>query len=76
MLFFHPFSFSFITLQSGNQKSPKTNAGGERSATKVEVPSIIELDFSRLHYDTIEAQANGTIVVRETYAEKMIYSCI
>ncbi|XP_042604682.1 sentrin-specific protease 7b isoform X2 [Cyprinus carpio] len=51
--------------QSGNQKSPKTNAGGERSATKVEVPSIIELDFSRLHYDTIEAQANGTIVITD-----------
>ncbi|KAF4097872.1 sentrin-specific protease 7b isoform X2 [Onychostoma macrolepis] len=51
--------------QSGNQKSPKTNAGGERSATKVEVPSIIELDFSRLHYDTIEVQANGTIVITD-----------
>ncbi|XP_043078365.1 sentrin-specific protease 7b [Puntigrus tetrazona] len=51
--------------QSGNQKSPKTNAGGERSATKVEVPSIIELDFSRLHYDTVEAQANGTIVITD-----------
>ncbi|XP_016362969.1 sentrin-specific protease 7-like isoform X2 [Sinocyclocheilus anshuiensis] len=51
--------------QSGNQKSPKTNAGGERSATKVDVPSIIELNFSRLHYDTIEAQANGTIVITD-----------
>ncbi|XP_050951384.1 sentrin-specific protease 7b isoform X3 [Labeo rohita] len=51
--------------QSGNQKSPKTNAGGERSATKVEVPSIVQLDFSRLHYDTFEAQANGTIVITD-----------
>ncbi|XP_067272287.1 sentrin-specific protease 7b isoform X2 [Pseudorasbora parva] len=51
--------------QSGNQKSPKTNAGAERSTTKVEVPSIMELDFSRLHYDTVKAQANGTIVITD-----------
>ncbi|XP_056304112.1 sentrin-specific protease 7b isoform X2 [Danio aesculapii] len=51
--------------QTGNQKSPKTNAGGERSTTKVEVPSIMELEFSRLHYDTIQAQANGTIVITD-----------
>uniref|UniRef100_A0A672TEH9 Sentrin-specific protease 7-like n=1 Tax=Sinocyclocheilus grahami TaxID=75366 RepID=A0A672TEH9_SINGR len=51
--------------QIGNQKSPETNTGGERSKTKVEVPSIIELDFRRLHYDTVEAQANGTIVITD-----------
>lgn len=51
--------------QSGNQKSPKTNAGAERSTTKVEVPSIMELDFSRLHYDTVKAQANGTVVITD-----------
>ncbi|KAL1247048.1 hypothetical protein QQF64_034414 [Cirrhinus molitorella] len=50
--------------QSGNQKSPKTNAGSERS-TKVEVPSIIQLAFTRLHYDTLEAQTNGTIVITD-----------
>ncbi|XP_042568404.1 sentrin-specific protease 7-like [Cyprinus carpio] len=46
-------------------QSPNTNAGGERSKTKVEVPTIIELDFSRLHYDPVEAQANGTIVITD-----------
>ncbi|KAK9967726.1 hypothetical protein ABG768_002103 [Culter alburnus] len=51
--------------QSGNQNSPKTNGGGERSTTKVEVPSIMELDFTRLHYDTVEAKANGTIVITD-----------
>ncbi|XP_052446615.1 sentrin-specific protease 7b isoform X1 [Carassius gibelio] len=58
-------SEGIMDAQSGNQKSPKTNAGGETSATKVEVPSNIELDFSRLHYDTFEAQANGTIVITD-----------
>ncbi|XP_056125693.1 sentrin-specific protease 7b isoform X2 [Rhinichthys klamathensis goyatoka] len=51
--------------QSGNQKSPKAIAGGERSTTKVEVPSIMELDFTRLHYDTVEARANGTVVITD-----------
>uniref|UniRef100_A0A8C1PIX9 SUMO specific peptidase 7b n=1 Tax=Cyprinus carpio TaxID=7962 RepID=A0A8C1PIX9_CYPCA len=56
---------SFINFFLWNQKSPNTNAGGERSKTKVEVPTIIELDFSRLHYDPVEAQANGTIVITD-----------
>lgn len=51
--------------QTGNQKSSKTNVGGERSTTKVEVPSIMELEFSRLHYDTIQAEANGTVVITD-----------
>ncbi|XP_051550809.1 sentrin-specific protease 7b isoform X1 [Myxocyprinus asiaticus] len=51
--------------QAGNQKSPKTNSGDEKSTGKVEVPSIMELPFSTLHYDRVEAQANGTIVITD-----------
>nr|XP_055074050.1 sentrin-specific protease 7b isoform X2 [Misgurnus anguillicaudatus] len=49
--------------QTENQK--KTNTGSEKSMSKVEVPSIMELPFSTLHYDTVEAQSNGTIVITD-----------
>ncbi|XP_065115766.1 sentrin-specific protease 7b isoform X2 [Paramisgurnus dabryanus] len=49
--------------QTENQK--KANTGREKSMSKVEVPSIMELPFSTLHYDTVEAQSNGTIVITD-----------
>lgn len=58
--------FSIVSMfQTGKQKSPKANIGSRNSTRKVEVPSIMELPFSTLHYDTVEAQSNGTIVVRK-----------
>ncbi|TRY92927.1 hypothetical protein DNTS_024363 [Danionella cerebrum] len=48
-------------LQTKNSKSK----AGDGSRTKVGVPSIMELEFTRLHYDTVKAQANGTIVITE-----------
>ncbi|XP_056615450.1 sentrin-specific protease 7b [Triplophysa dalaica] len=51
--------------QTGKQKSPKANTGSQKTASKVEVPSIMELPFSTLHYDTGEAESNGTVVITD-----------